>query len=172
MQTLADTQAEWAATANDPDEKKRTRKQARQRVQELTTQGNELNNQVNILQIIEDEWGIDTVTLKGLTAGDVNRVEDTVDRHESVRERDAWVALGTVDAPYVHHDPDAVAQADYEDTVATVVDLPLSYVRWAEGNISELSHLSEAEGNGYIELVQETVMNQTSQTGGQTTSGG
>ena len=43
--------------------------------------------------------------------------------------------------------------------------------RWAEGKISELSHLSEAEGNGYIELVREKSTTATSNAGGQTTSG-
>jgi len=171
MDSLADTQAEWADTANDPDEPEQTRQKARQRIEQLTTQGNELNNQVRILQLIEDEWGIESVTLKGLSAGDVNRVEDIVDDHPAVRERDAWVALGTADAPYLCHDPDAVAQGDYEDTVQAVADLPLAYVRWAEGKISELSHLSESEGNGYIELVQEKSTATTSNADGPTTSG-
>ena len=171
MDDLAETQADWADTANDPDEPKQTRQKARQRIEQLTTQGNELNNQVNILQLIEDEWGISTVTLKGLSAGDVNRVEDIVDDYPAVRERDAWVALGTADAPYLCHDPDDIAQADYEDTVQAVADLPLAYVRWAEGKISELSHLSESEGNGYIELVQEKSRAATSKPDGQVTSG-
>jgi len=172
MNDLADRQVEWADTANDADEPEQTRRQARQRVQELTQQGNELNNQVRILELIGQEWGIESVTLKGLSAGDVNRVEDTTDTHDAVRERDAWVALGTVDAPYVHHDPDAVTQDDYETTVQTVVDLPLAYVRWAEGKISELSHLSEAEGNGYIELVEGKLTGATSKPDGPNTSGG
>jgi hypothetical protein len=171
MDDLAETQTEWAATANDPDEPEQTRRKARQRIEQLTTQGNELNNQANILQLIEDEWGIESVTLKGLSAGDVNRVEDIVENHPAVRERDAWVALGTADAPYLCHDPDAVAQDNYEDTVAAVADLPLAYVRWAEGKISELSHLSQAEGNGYIELVQEKSKTATSKPSGKATSG-
>ena len=126
-----------------------------EKAQQVLVQGNELNNQRNILETMAEEWGVDGLTLKGLSAGDVNRVEDTVEDSPGVRERDAWVAIGTVEAPYLAHDPDAVKPDEYADTVANVTDLPLPFVRWAEGRISEFSHLSEATGNGYIELVQD-----------------
>lgn len=134
--------------------------------QELMQLGNELNNQINLLQILADEWGEGSVTLTGLTAGEVNRVEDTVEDNPGVRERDAWVAIGTREAPYVEHDPDAVVQEDFEETVAAVTDLPLAYVRWAEGRISELSHLSEESGNGYLELVREKQADKKGERGG------
>lgn len=141
MEEIAEKQVEWS----HDDE----------RAQQLLVQGNELNNRCNILERMGDEWGVESVALAGLTAGEINRVEDTVESNNGVRERDAWVALGTHDAPYLEHDPEAVAQDAYEETVANVVDLPLAYVRWAEGKISELSHLDEATGNSYLELVRE-----------------
>lgn len=141
MEEIAEKQVEWS----HDDE----------RAQQLLVQGNELNNRRNILAQMADEWGVGSVALAGLTAGEINRVEDTVESNNGVRERDAWVALGTHDAPYLEHDPEAVAQDAYEETVANVVDLPLAYVRWAEGKISELSHLDEATGNSYLELVRE-----------------
>lgn len=126
-----------------------------EKAQQILVQGNELNNQRNILETMAEEWGVDGLTFKGLSAGDVNRVEDTVEDSPGVRERDAWVAIGTVEGPYLEHDPDAVKQSEFADTVANVTDLPLPFVRWAEGRISEFSHLAEEKGNGYIELVQD-----------------
>lgn len=142
MDEVAEKQLRWQDS--DPEQ-----------AQQLLVRGNELNNQANILDILAEEWDVESVELAGLTAGEVNRVEDTVESNPGVRERDAWVAIGTRDAPYLEHNPDAVKQSEYEDTVTNVVDLPLSYVRWAEQKISELSHLSEATGNGYLKLVRE-----------------
>jgi hypothetical protein len=136
-----------------------------QRANDLLQLGNELNNQRNILDHLSEEWDVDGVSLAGLTAGEVNRVEDTVDGNPGVRERDAWVAIGTREAPYLEHDPDAITQAEFEETVANVVELPLPYVRWAEGRISELSHLAEESGNGYLDLVRAKRDDQTETNG-------
>lgn len=126
-----------------------------EKVQEVLIQGNELNNQRNILGHLADEWDMDSVTLAGLTAGEVNLVEDVVEDYPEVRERDAWVAIGTIDAPYLAHNPDGVTRNEYETTIQNVMDLPLPYVRWAEGKISELSHLGADMGNGYLRLVAD-----------------
>ena len=125
------------------------------RAQRLLIEGNALNNQRNILEHLAEEWGVDGVELAGLTAGEVNRVEDTVENNPQVRERDAWVAVGTHDAPYLDHDPENIVQDAYEQTVVNVTDLPLPYVRWAEAKISDLSHLGADEGNGYLALVRD-----------------
>lgn len=141
MEDLAEEQANW-------DGKE-------EHAQQLLQQGIELENQYNILEHVQDEWDVDTITLAGLTAGEVNRVEDTVEDNKGVRERDAWVAIGTRDGPYLEHDPENTRQDEYEETVGNVTDLPLSYVRWAEAKISELSHLNPDAGNGYLKLVRE-----------------
>lgn len=132
-----------------------------EQIKQVIHQGNELNNQINILEALqggelESYDPVDGVTLAGLTAGEVNLVEDIVDKHESVRHRDAWVAIGTRDGPYLEHDPsEGLSIGRVEDSVVAVADLPLPYVRWAEEKISQLSHLSEGEGNGFLALVQE-----------------
>lgn len=147
MEEIAEKQVEW-----EGDE---------ERAQQLLVQGNELNNRCNILERMGDEWGVESVTLAGLTAGEINLVEDIVEHNDGVNERDAWVAVGTHDAPYLEHDPDNRPESPGQyrqqvmETVAEVVSLPLAYVRWAEGKISELSHLDEATGNSYLELVRE-----------------
>jgi len=152
MADIAQQQADWEETVAESDGDNEA---AARRVRQLTQQGNELNNQRNILAWAQDEWGVESVTLAGLTTGEVNRVEDTIEKIPAARERDAWVALGTHEAPYLDHEPRNITQDEYEQTVRAVADLPLPYVRWAEAKISELSHLSEAEGNAYLELVQD-----------------
>ena len=150
MEELAEQQAELAQ--GDAPE---------QQVKQVLQQGNELNNQINILEAFRDGeiHGVEAsegVELAGLTAGEVNLVEDVVDKHTSVRHRDAWVAVGTREGPYLKHDPgDGLTVGRVEDSVIAVADLPLPYVRWAEEKISELSHLSEGQGNGFLRLVQE-----------------
>jgi len=162
MEALADDLADKQDAINARQSEGRKTDHLERQAQELTVQGNELNNQQNILRDIEagevaTVEAFDAVELAGLTAGEINLVEDTVEQMPKVRERDAWVALGTRDAPYVAHDPNhPAADVDaYHETVANVADLPLAYVRWAEGKISELSHLSETEGNGFLQLAQE-----------------
>lgn len=151
--------AEQASTLSDGDAPE-------QQVQQVIQQGNELNNQINILRALQDGDveglpAVDGVELAGLTAGEVNLVEDVVDKHSSVRHRDAWVAIGTRDGPYLEHDPsEGLTVGGVEDSVIAVADLPLPYVRWAEERISQLSHLSEGEGNGFLELVSEKQRNQ------------
>lgn len=149
MEDLASRQASMGEDASE------------EQAQQLLQQGNELNNQRNILQAIQDGGvegvpALDTVTLAGLTAGEVNLVEDVVEEYPSVRHRDAWVAIGTHDAPYLEHDPEEpLTISGVEESVLAVGDLPLPYVRWAEAKISELSHLSESGGNAYLRLVQD-----------------
>lgn len=151
MEEIAEQQANW----DGRDEHAR----------QLMQQGNAIENQHTVLKAlmegdIQGVPAMEGVTLAGLTTGDVNRVEDIVEKHSSVRERDAWVAIGTIDAPYLQHDPDGdFTMSEYEDTVLAVTDLPLPYVRWAEGRISELSHLGADEGNGYLALVREKQAN-------------
>lgn len=142
MEDLAERQANW----QDRDEN---------RARELLRQGNALENQREVLAHLAEEWDRESVTLAGLTTGEVNLVEDTADKHDNVRERDAWVAIGTHDAPYLEHDPEDYTIDAYEDTVLAVADLPLPYVRWAEAKIADLSHLGADEGNGYLALVRD-----------------
>lgn len=147
MAEVAEEQAEW--DGND------------QQAQQLMARGNQLDRYAAILDAIrrgevETVDAFDSVTVAGLSPGEINRVEDTVEANDGVRERDAWVAIGLRDAPFVEHDPDAITQEEFEDTVANIVsDVPLPFVRWAEEQISELSHLGADEGNGYLALVRE-----------------
>ena len=105
---------------------------------------------------VETVEQFDEVELAGLSPGEVNLVADIVDEHERVRERDAWVAVGTHNAPFVEHDPEEMTEEGIRKTIFRLVDdVPLPFVRWAEERISDLSHLGMDEGNGYLQRVKE-----------------
>lgn len=143
MERMAERQAEYEAKGND--------RQAR----ELLREGNELDNQHETLGRLADEWNVDGVELAGLTVGEINLAEDVADENKEPRVRDTWVAAGTQEAPYLAHEPGNITKSDFEETVVNVMDLPMPYVRWAEGKIADLSHLGADMGNGYLALVRD-----------------
>lgn len=149
LEDAAEKQVTWEERALDGNEI------AQQHVQQQAFRANRLQNQIQALEWAEAQWDVGGIELAGLTAGEVNRAEDTVDEITEARERDVWVALGTRNAPYLEHDPDEIRQEDLDRTIVNVFDLPLAFVRWAESRISDLSHLGGDEGNAYGELLQE-----------------
>lgn len=148
MQELAEEQANWEGSEDH--------------AQRLLEQGLQLENLLNAMEWAAEEWDVDGVTFAGLTSGEINRVEDTAESHDAVRERDAWVAAGTQDAPYLAHDPGAIEQDAFEDTVGNVVDLPRPFVMWAEEKVGELSHVEVDAGNGYLAMVADEQQNDSS----------
>lgn len=148
--------------------------------------GQDINAQINVLRKLENgnvdvydaegnhvrTWEFGSARLLGLTAGDINLVEDVVEDDDRVRPRDAWVAIGSEDVPYIAHDRSDWSRSDFEETIENVVDLPLPYIEWAEARITELSHLDEEAGNGYLELVREKQQEATQSADEPTTSGG
>lgn len=129
--------------------------------QRAISNGNDLHNQINILEAlrdgdVDDLPAVEGVELAGLTDGEIALVEDVVDKHSNVKHRHPWVAIGTREGPYLEHDPEEALSVDaVEETVVRVGDLPRPYVEWAEEKISQLSHLSEEQGNGFLRLVSE-----------------
>jgi len=97
-------------------------------------------------------WKTDTVTLGSLTNGDRHLVDDVSDE-PGYKRADAYVAIGTVDAPYLEHDADETLVDEFKSTVRNIPDLHPSFVDWAEDRITELSRVGET-GNSYLELVQ------------------
>jgi len=94
-------------------------------------------------------WGADdddgvTVTLAGLTAGEMARIEDLTAGDEDAGPS-VWqlhvVAAGTAAAPY--HDP----SASHKQAFARVAELPRSYVQWAYAKIDALSTVGQAPGD-------------------------
>ena len=83
-------------------------------------------------------WDTDTVTLGAPTKGDVDRVEDAVATLECARQN-AYVAVATVDAPYLEHDPENIGQAALHKTIGAVARLHPDFVAWADDRIDALS---------------------------------
>lgn len=109
-------------------------------------------------------WNVDNVVLCALTNGERHRVNDTAEE-TGWKRSDCYVAAGTVTAPYVEHDPDAITQADFEDTVLNVVDLHPSFVDWAEDRITDISRVG-TEGKSYLQLVTENASTTSPTTNG------
>lgn len=114
------------------------------------------------------EFGGD-VTLRPLTDGARRAVRHLID--ETAFEYDqCMVAVGTTDAPYVEHDPDALSpdNDDLRETLANIADLHPAYVDWASGKIQDLGSMGDDLGNSYQAMLLETRQAQTKQ--GQTGS--
>lgn len=97
----------------------------------------------------------ESVTLRELTYGDSRFLQDFLDDHDGVHYTPAFIALGTVDGPYLRHDPESAKRNpdDLLETVREVNDLPIPFVRWLEERLGELSHLGEDMGNRYTDLL-------------------
>jgi len=102
-------------------------------------------------------WDAKTITFGAPTKGDVNRVNDAVEALDCNRQ-DAFVAIATVDAPYLEHDPDNIGQSAFQRTIRAVADLHPDFVEWADARVGELSHGGDS-GNSFM----ESVMSATSQ---------
>lgn len=86
------------------------------------------------------DTAVDSVELGGLTGGEWYRIEDDLTDEGSVggATNVIMVAEGTIDAPYLRDGEKA--------TIAAVSQLPLSYLKWAEARINDLSGVQD-QGN-------------------------
>lgn len=98
-------------------------------------------------------WDVQTLTVGALTNGDRHLVNDVADE-VGYKRADAYVAAGTVDAPFLQHDADDRTVDEFKATVQAVPDLHPSFVDWLEDRITDISQVGE-EGKSYLELVQE-----------------
>lgn len=97
---------------------------------------------------------VDSVTLSGLTGGEFGRVEDRLlDAGGSGPQPGATrvhqVAAGTVEAPYYNE------SADRSQNVAAASQLPISFLKWAEHRIDDLTSVDSGNGKSFADLVQE-----------------
>jgi len=95
---------------------------------------------------------VDTIELAGLTAGEFGRLEDDIGQSGGGNGmvRVHQVAKGTADAPYVDEG------MDKDDQIIAVSQLPVSYTKWAEARIDELTGVGGNEETSYAELYEET----------------
>lgn len=92
---------------------------------------------------------VDEITLGGLTAGEVASMEDGLGGGGGGAVRINQVAKATIDAPYIDDSMDG------DERVATVAQLPNSYVKWAQARVDELTGVGGNEETNYRELYEE-----------------
>jgi len=105
-------------------------------------------------------WDTDTITLAALTQGEEKLVLNTVDDTDA-SEQDAYVAAVSVDAPYLAHDPKALEDAEFKETVRNVLDLKPSFVVWAESRADEITSAGDS-GNSFMDCALEAAASTTS----------
>jgi len=98
---------------------------------------------------------VDAVELGGLTGGEFGALEDDVGEHGggSGAVRVYQVAKGTVDAPYVDD------SMDDDQLVATVSNLPVAYLKWAQNRIDALTGVGGNGETNYRALYEEIAEN-------------
>lgn len=135
---------------------------AQQELSRLQSRGTDLQEYRDALEA----WDVDEITVRKLTAGDSYFLADFVDDNQGIAEDAAFIAIGTVDAPYLEHDPDSFKR-DPEavlETVGAVCDLDIPVSNWLEERISELSHLGAGTGNEYTNLLLDKLMERVNTT--------
>jgi hypothetical protein len=106
------------------------------------------------------DWGVGTVTLAALTQGEEKLVLNTVEDTDA-SEREAYVAAVSVDAPYLEHDPNALDDAEFKQTVRNVLDLKPSFVAWVEARADEITSAGDS-GNSFMSYAQAAATSTTS----------
>lgn len=141
---IADKRDEIQSILNDLDDDE----DPPNRVDVLSSQIGSLKRHRSGLQWAQTQYDADSVTLAALTAGEMALVEDESPRDVGDGQvRIYFTAAGTVDAPWLEHDPDAPDPEAYRDTVANVSQLAPGLARWAETQINNLGSFGPDEGN-------------------------
>lgn len=121
---------------------------------QLIEKGQRLDRFISGLAWFRAEFETDTVTLGALTNGERNRIQNVVaDASGAGVQQNAYVAQGTIDAPYAAHDAEETVMGDFKDTVAAVADLHPAFVDWAEREITDLGRMGGETGNSFRDLV-------------------
>jgi hypothetical protein len=135
----------------------------------LLAEGQELDAQLSGVQWAQTahadedvpEWDadVDSVTLAGLNGGEMGSLEDDVGDNGGAgpgTTRVLLVAEGTVRAPYVD---DSMTDAQ---RVGAVRELPLTYLKWAEARINEMTTVGNGDGKGFDDWLMEARAEMTS----------
>lgn len=109
-------------------------------------------------------WDVETVSFGAPTKGDVNRVNDAVESIDCNRQ-DAYVAVATVDAPFLEHDPNDIGQATLKRTIRAVADLHPDFVAWADSRIDSLSQGGDSGKSFMASVMEQTSANSQSESG-------
>lgn len=136
---------------------------------QLSFQGQQRERYRTGIQWAREEWAADSITIGALTDGERRIVADLVDDSPFDREQ-CKVAVATVDAPFVAHDPDAIAPAEARETAANVADLEARFVDWLEHRVSDVVELDDDLGNSYARLVAAKRAARSTEPGGSDTA--
>lgn len=138
--------------------------------QQLGFQAGRVDDYRNGIAWYINEYDSDEITLRPLTDGRRRAVRDVTEKHPYDRDQ-CLVAVGSVDAPYVAHDPDALTPSndDLKQTLANIADLHPDFVDWVAGKVDDLGSMEDELGNSYeTMLIQKLTQAQTGQTGSDT----
>jgi len=122
-------------------------------VEDAQQEGQQIDRYIAGLEWLRDKFDAEGLVLGSLTNGERHRVQETAGSSSAARQN-AYVAMGTVEGPYIEHE-EPITQGDFEASTANVADLHPGYVDWAEKEITEMSRLSGEMGNGFRDLVRE-----------------
>jgi hypothetical protein len=122
---------------------------------ELVEEGIEIDTYLKGLRWATNEWGEETITLSGLTGGEFGKVEDTVVSAAAEQNtqpgggatRVHLVASGTVNAPYIEDD------MSEKQRVGAVSQLPITFLKWAEYKVDELTTVGGNGGTSFSDLL-------------------
>jgi len=97
-----------------------------------------------------------SVTLRPLTDGSRRAVRDLTEQTGYDRDQ-CLVAVGTVEAPYVEHDPDSLSPTNdsLKATLANIAELHPAYVDWANNRIRDMGVMSSELGNSFSDMLLE-----------------
>ena len=109
-------------------------------------------------------WDADTVTVGAPTKGDTDRVREVVETIDCSQQA-AYVAVATVDAPYLEHTPDNIGQAALTQTISAVDGLHPQFVAWLDDRIDSLSQGGDS-GNSFMDSVMAATSTTSPETNG------
>ena len=104
------------------------------------------------------------ITLQPKTDGLRRAIRDLT--QETAYDSDqCTVAVCSVDAPYVEHNPNEISITDDElhKTLANIPDLHPAFVDWAYDKIEELGAMDAELGNSYLDMLMEARQTQMNQ---------
>ena len=122
----------------------------------LVDEGKDIDQFVSGIGMFRAEYETDQITLAALTNGERHLVADVASETGATgADQNAFVAVGTRDAPYLHHDPDSLSPSTVKETAVAVGDLPPGFVDWVQSQIANLGSMDGDTGKSFGELVRE-----------------
>lgn len=125
--------------------------------QELDTKGQRKDRYIAGLTWYTQEYDSPEIKVGALTNGERHQVRDTADEigANTAGQQNAYVAMGTVDAGYLVHEPGSARPDRFKETIGNVADLHPAFVDWIENEITGLGRMSGDLGKSFRELAAE-----------------